>query len=223
MTVADSGDASYAGSTSAPITQHVVQVPTTTTATSIVSPAPFGDDWIVDTTVTPASYVSGLIPSGALQLMVDGKPVGTPLPIKTAAAAAGSPASQPAFGPTATVRGSIGPNAVSITIRCTWSPLRCTITIIFDALSAVTVGSHAVQVAYSGDADFAGSKTTAFAQQVTKVATKTTVRSNRNPAGYGQNLTLTATVTPAGTGAFVTPTGRLSVFVDGVAVSEHRS
>jgi len=71
--------------------------------------------------------------------------------------------------------------------------------------STLTVGSHSITAAYSGDTNNATSTSNTVAQQVNKAASSTTLISATNPSTSGQSVTFTATVTgqsPAGTATF---------------------
>jgi len=74
----------------------------------------------------------------------------------------------------------------------------------------LTVGTHIVSAAYSGDSVYASSNTS-FSVTVLKSSTTTTVTSAQNVSG----LTLTAVVVPAYTGALGL-TGSVTFYVDGV-------
>jgi hypothetical protein len=76
--------------------------------------------------------------------------------------------------------------------------------------AALAAGTHTIMAAYSGDANFAASTSTALSQTVTGGATSTTVVSSLNPSGLTQAVTFTATVTSAGG----TPSGTVT-FRDG--------
>ena len=79
--------------------------------------------------------------------------------------------------------------------------------------SALTVGStHSITAVYGGDALSTTSvSATAYLQNVTRAGTTVTVSNAADPAGYAQNITLTATVTPDYAG---TATGTVT-FADG--------
>lgn len=78
-------------------------------------------------------------------------------------------------------------------------------------VSNLSAGSHSIVATYQGDANCAGSSSSPVTETVTMGSTTTTVAATANPAGYGQAVTLTATVQPpAGT----LPTGTVS-FLDG--------
>jgi hypothetical protein len=75
-------------------------------------------------------------------------------------------------------------------------------------------GTHSIQAVYSGygDLTFTGS-TGSLIQTFTKAATSTSVSSSSNPSASGQNVTLTATITP--NGPSTVPTGAVQWQVDG--------
>ena len=103
------------------------------------------------------------------------------------------------------------------------------------ATAALAAGSHTVTAAYSGSTAFFPSTSTALTEVVNKAATTTVVTSNRNPSTYGQSVTLTARVTPIGTGTVqfladgaalgspvaVDATGRAILVTGAVAVGVH--
>ena len=67
--------------------------------------------------------------------------------------------------------------------------------------SSLFEGSHAIYAVYNGDANFAGSASSALTQTVTQssgTSTTATVASSANPSVYGQSVTFTATVSGAG-------------------------
>ena len=76
--------------------------------------------------------------------------------------------------------------------------------------TVLTLGNHVVSAQYSGDSNFLSSSGTTPVI-VTKSATSTTVSTNLTPSTYGQNVTFSATVTPA-FGSL--PSGQVS-FYDG--------
>ena len=81
--------------------------------------------------------------------------------------------------------------------------------------SALTVGSHTITTSYGGDASFNGSTASLAGnpQVVSKANSATAVTSSQNPAGFGQSVTFTATVSPVAP-ATGTPTGTVT-FLDG--------
>jgi hypothetical protein len=76
-------------------------------------------------------------------------------------------------------------------------------------LSTLAVGSHTITAQYGGSASLAGSTSSPITQTVNLPATTTTLSSQTNPAGYGQAVTLVATVQPSGSGAV---TGSVTFF-----------
>jgi hypothetical protein len=76
--------------------------------------------------------------------------------------------------------------------------------------SALSMASHSITAAYSGNANFSGSTSAALSQTVNRNATTTTVTSSLNPSKHNQSVTFTATVgvnspgsgIPAGTVTF---------------------
>jgi hypothetical protein len=95
----------------------------------------------------------------------------------------------PQFGgsATGTVTFKDGANALG---TATVSSNQATITV-----STLTVGTHSITAAYSGDANFTGSSSGTLSQVVTKAITTTAMVSSPNPAFVTQTITYTATVT----------------------------
>ena len=84
------------------------------------------------------------------------------------------------------------------------------------SLTTLAFGSHTITAIYSGDANFTGSTSAAFAQTVLRL-TLTTVSSNRVPSSsFGQTVTFTANVSIVG--GFTTPTGTVQFSIDGTPV-----
>jgi hypothetical protein len=80
------------------------------------------------------------------------------------------------------------------------------------ATSSLSAGSHSITAVYGGDSNFSGSTSSVLPQIVTQAATSTALASSANPSAFGQQVTFTATVTPAsGPGV---PTGSVA-FKDG--------
>ena len=82
--------------------------------------------------------------------------------------------------------------------------------------SSLTSGSHDIDAAYQGTADFEASDPTTLSQQVNEPVvvpddTDTSLASNSNPSVFSQAVTFTATVTSAGG----TPTGSVQFTVNG--------
>src|SRR6185312_5605332 len=115
--------------------------------------------------------------------------------------------------PTGTMTFRDGPTAigtVSLPAGVSWVTLNC------GALQACTTlapGPHSITAAYNGDANFAGSSSSAVAQTVMKAATTTVVVSSNPSIGFGGTLTLTASVSANTT---VLPTGVVT-FMDGTS------
>jgi hypothetical protein len=77
--------------------------------------------------------------------------------------------------------------------------------------STLKAGTNAITAVYGGDSKFAGSKSKAVSQVVSKATTTTTLASSQNPSKVGQSVTFTASVAPQFSG---TPTGNVT-FKDG--------
>jgi streptogramin lyase len=75
--------------------------------------------------------------------------------------------------------------------------------------SSLGVGPHSITAAYGGDADDAGSTSTALSQTVNPGNTSTGLGSSENPSAFGDSVTFTATVSPS------TATGTVTFF-DGI-------
>ena len=81
--------------------------------------------------------------------------------------------------------------------------------------SALSLGNHAIKVAYSGDTNYLASTSSAVSQAVLLRTTRTTIKSSLNPAMVGDAVTFTATVTsPMGR----PPDGGTVTFADGGVV-----
>ncbi|HXG08193.1 MAG TPA: Ig-like domain repeat protein [Gemmataceae bacterium] len=76
-------------------------------------------------------------------------------------------------------------------------------------LTGLSQGTHTLAFAYMGDANFNTSSLSSFTQTVNPFAATTTLTSSDTDVFFGEALTLTATVTPQGTGA-PTPTGTVT-------------
>lgn len=114
-----------------------------------------------------------------------------------------------------TAPGSNSPTAATGNVMVTDGVDSCTGTVAAGQCSITlnTVGSRNLTATYQGDANFNASPASANAPHtVNKINTTTTVVSSKNPSDVGNNVTFTATVTPAsGTTA---PTGTVQ-FRDG--------
>jgi len=80
--------------------------------------------------------------------------------------------------------------------------------------AALAVGRHCITAAYSGDANFAASKSPALHQLVNRATTRTMLVSSVNPPTVGLSVTFTATVVPEYSG---TPTGTVT-FKNGATI-----
>ena len=78
--------------------------------------------------------------------------------------------------------------------------------------STLALGSNSITVSYPGDNNFPGSTSATLLQAVNQDASTTTLTSSANPSVYGQSVTFTAVVSPAGQGGG-TPTGTV-IFQD---------
>ena len=82
--------------------------------------------------------------------------------------------------------------------------------------STLALGSHIISAQYSGDANFLGVSSGPTTVTVTKAATTTIVSSSLTPSVYGQNVTYSATTTPA-FGSL--PAGQISFFDGGTLLA----
>jgi FtsP/CotA-like multicopper oxidase with cupredoxin domain len=80
-------------------------------------------------------------------------------------------------------------------------------------LSTLVLGTHTVDATYSGDGSYLPSTSAPITQTVRTLITSTAVTSSANPSVWGQPVTFTATVSPAGAA------GSVTFSVDGVAVT----
>jgi hypothetical protein len=78
-------------------------------------------------------------------------------------------------------------------------------------LSKLTPGAHVITAIYQGDANFTGSNSPTYTENITQASTTISLSSSPNPITLGQSTTFTATIQP-GTGN--TATGAV-VFLDG--------
>jgi hypothetical protein len=79
--------------------------------------------------------------------------------------------------------------------------------------TALTVGSHSMTAAYSGDASNSASTSSALSQTVSKATSSTALASSANPSTVGTSVTFTATVSGYG------PTGTVNFKDAGVSLS----
>ncbi len=82
------------------------------------------------------------------------------------------------------------------------------------SISTLSVGTHNITAAYSGDGNFSGSTSPALSQVVQQGNTSTALTSSLNPSTESQSVTFTATVSSA---VGLTPTGTVK-FVDGTTI-----
>lgn len=137
--------------------------------------------------------------TGSLQSSVNPSELGASVTFTARVSASGTPGT-----PTGSVAFSDG------NILLGTSPLKTDGTSQFTT-SALTLGTHSIVAAYSGDTDFSGS-TSSVSQTVNsaaKAASTTALTSTPNPSAPGASVTLTATVSPAA-GSSGTPTGSVS-------------
>ncbi len=93
--------------------------------------------------------------------------------------------------------------------------------------SSLTVGTHGITAVYSGDAGNAASASAELTQTINTVPTTMTLVASANPTGFGDNVTLTATVvgrSPSGTvtfkeGGTALGTGTLSAGTAGLTLA----
>ncbi len=82
------------------------------------------------------------------------------------------------------------------------------------SISTLSVGTHNITAAYSGDGNFSGSTSPVLSQVVQQGNTSTALTSSLNPSTESQSVTFTATVSSA---VGLTPTGTVK-FVDGTTI-----
>jgi hypothetical protein len=75
--------------------------------------------------------------------------------------------------------------------------------------STLAVGTNSIKAVYGGDANLAGSTSTAVSQVVSQATTTVVLASSLNPSNSGQSVTFTATVEPEFSG---TPTGTVTFY-----------
>ena len=108
----------------------------------------------------------------------------------------------PSSGPTGTMQFFDGVNSLGTAALSGGSASLTT--------SALTAGPHSITASYSGNANFAGSTSSALSHTVSAVGTATALTSSLDPSVFGQQVTFTATVSPTSG-----PTGTVQFF-DGV-------
>jgi len=153
ITAVYGGDTSFAGSTSAALTQVVNKASTTTSVVSSVNPSVLGQSVMLTATVTPSG--SGT-PSGTVTFMDGATTLGT----------------------------STLNNSAQATFTTT----------------ALTVGSHSITAVYGGDANFAGSTSSALSQVVSDFSIAVAPSSRTVKAGKSTTYTLTLTPVSGFTG-----------------------
>jgi hypothetical protein len=146
ITASYSGDADFAGSTSAAVGQSVGKATSSTTLTSSPNPS------VSAQSVTLTATVSGQ------------------------------------FGGTAT--GTVTFNNGSTSLGT--ASLSGNVAVL--TTTALSPGTNSITAVYNGDANFAGSTSTAASQFVGKATSSTTLTSSPNPSVTAQSVTLTATV-----------------------------
>ncbi len=82
--------------------------------------------------------------------------------------------------------------------------------------SSLPLGTHSIVAIYQGGGGYAGSTSNTVQQVVALTASTTAVTSTPNPSTFGQGVTITATVGPAGP---PTPTGTVSFTLYGGAIA----
>jgi hypothetical protein len=80
-------------------------------------------------------------------------------------------------------------------------------------LSKLTPGAHVIVASYQGDANFIGSSSPTYTENIIQASTTTSVASSPNPVTLGQATTFTATIQP---GAGNTATGAV-IFLDNMS------
>jgi len=71
-------------------------------------------------------------------------------------------------------------------------------------VAALSTGVHMISAVYAGDANYLGSNTPLLTQTVNASSTLTMLSSSANPSAFGQSVTFTAAVSPAGASGSVT-------------------
>jgi len=107
-----------------------------------------------------------------------------------------------AFGQSVTLTAGISPPAATGTVQfLDGSTVLGTATVSGGtaslAVSTLAVGPHSLSAAYSGDSNYAGAASGAWAQTVAKGASAVSLSASPNPSVFGQAVTFTATVSPS--------------------------
>jgi FtsP/CotA-like multicopper oxidase with cupredoxin domain len=208
-------------------TSVIVERATGTGAFSVLATLAPTDTSFVDTTVVPGTYSYQVKAVNT----VGSSTYAGPVPVTVA---------QP--GSTTVVLNSPNPTFVgqAVTFTATVSPVQATgtptgtvtftadgatTTLPLDALGVATyttgalpAGTHTITAAYSGDATFLPS-TGSVVQTVNKADTATVVVSTVNPSVSGQDVTFTATVSPAAASGPAAISGTVQFTVDGTLVA----
>jgi hypothetical protein len=79
-------------------------------------------------------------------------------------------------------------------------------------LSTLSPGAHVITARYGGDANFLGSSSQTYTENITQASTTTSVTTSASPVSLGQTPTFTATVQPSGSAG---ATGFMIFFADG--------
>ena len=146
------------------------------------------------------------------------------------------------FGSSVTFTATVSPSSPSATGTVTFKDGSTTLGVravsggkAVDTITGLAVGTHSITAAYSGDANYLTSTSSALSHTV-DATTSTTVASSLNPTHLGQGVTFTATVssssgTPSGTVTFKNGTatlgsgslagGKATLYVTNLAVGTH--
>ncbi len=119
------------------------------------------------------------------------------------------------FGQSVTITAAVSPNTATGTVTFTIDGTPQTPVIVSSgqatfSSSSLSVGSHTITAAYSGDTNDLSSTSSALTQTVTQITTTTTLTSSQNPSTFGSPVTFTATVSPS------TATGTVIFSIDGI-------
>jgi hypothetical protein len=82
------------------------------------------------------------------------------------------------------------------------------------SVNTLSIGSHWITVIYNGDSNFMMNTGPSSNESVSNASTSTVLTTSANPSGYGQAVTMRATVTATLPGGG-TPSGGVSFYVDG--------
>ncbi|MGA3211566.1 MAG: Ig-like domain-containing protein, partial [Terriglobales bacterium] len=186
------------------------------TATCVTAALPVGTESIIATYSGDSNYLGST--SSSVSQVVDKIVTSTALVSATNPSTSGQ-----SVVLTATVSGGMSPtgtigftaNGAAISgcgsVALASSRAQCT-------TSSLPVGDDTIMAVYSGDSNNAGSSGVLIqaVNSTTRTATTMTLASSQNPSTYGQLVTLTATVSPAGPPA---PTGTVAFASNGTAIS----